>query len=33
MALLAYRHAKGQKSGNILGSVTQKGREGWAQSV
>lgn len=28
MALLAYMHVKGQKSGNIQGSVTQKGREG-----
>jgi type VI secretion system secreted protein Hcp len=28
MALLAYMHAKGQKSGDIKGSITQKGREG-----
>jgi len=28
MALMAYMHVKGQKQGDIKGSVTQKGREG-----
>jgi len=28
MAMMAYMYAKGQKSGEIKGSITQKGREG-----
>ena len=28
MAMMAYMHVKGQKQGDIKGSVTQKGREG-----
>ncbi len=33
MALNAYLRLKGQKQGQILGSVTQKGREGWIEVI
>ena len=33
MAMMAYMKVKGQKQGNIQGSVTQKGREGSIQVI